>query len=371
MEEVSLYGSIIISILNTIYIINEDSISKEKTYYYILILLILLVINLIKKLINNKNKYDATLISIFQCILILFFVKNGFIYSILVFPIYEFDLLYCIKNNIIRVIIAIVLILPFVNINRFLEYLIYNLLIISYLFHVHILNEKIIKLKGYNKNARNSEFNLKKKIIDLDKYLYQNKMLASLKERNFIAQKLHDKLGHRITSSLMQLEVTKETMDSDKELSKKYLESAMGSLRDGMEEIRMFLRNIKPKDKLITIEDIKEIIYKFQYVSGIKTTLNISGSIEKVNYDLLYIVENNIKETLTNAGKYSNATEIIININIYNKILRVEVRDNGVGCKKVKYGLGFEGIEKRLKPYNGRIDYYNDNGFVINMIAEL
>lgn len=195
-------------------------------------------------------------------------------------------------------------------------------------------------------------------------------MLTSLKERNFISQKLHDKLGHRITSSLMQLEVTKETLNSNKELSEKYLESAMKNLRDGMEEIRMFLRNIKPKDKLITIEDIKEIVYKFQYVSGIKTVLNISGSIEKVNYDLLYVIEDNIQEALTNAGKYSNATEIKININIYNKVLRVEVRDNGNGCKKVKYGLGLEGIEKRLKPYKGRIDYYNDNGFVLNMIAE-
>lgn len=369
MEEVSLYVSIVISALNMVYILYKNTINPGEIYKYVLILLLLLVINVIKKIINDKNNY-VKLISIFQCALIIFFINRGFVYSILLFPVYEFDLLYNIKNLYIKFVLVVSLLLPWVNTHFFIEYFIYNLLILAYLFHVYILNDKIRKLKNSNRNVRDSEFTMKKKIIDLDRYLDQNQMLTSLKERNYISQKLHDKLGHRITSSLMQLEVTKETLNTDKDLSTKYLESAMSNLRDGMEEIRAFLRNIKPKDKLISIEDIKEIIYKFQYVSGIKTVLKITGSIEKVNYDLLYAIEDNIQEALTNAGKYSKATEIRININIYNKLLRVEVRDNGVGCKKVKYGLGLDGIEKRLKPYKGRIDYYNDNGFVLNMIAE-
>nr|WP_304681610.1 hypothetical protein [uncultured Clostridium sp.] len=47
---------------------------------------------------------------------------------------------------------------------------------------------------------------------------------------------------------------------------------------------------------------------------------------------------------------------------------RVEVRDNGNGVERLAKGLGLSGIEERLEEINGRVEYYNDNGFVINMV---
>ena len=47
---------------------------------------------------------------------------------------------------------------------------------------------------------------------------------------------------------------------------------------------------------------------------------------------------------------------------------RVEIRDNGRGVEKLSKGLGLRGIEERLEEINGRVECYNDNGFVVNMI---
>ena len=56
---------------------------------------------------------------------------------------------------------------------------------------------------------------------------------------------------------------------------------------------------------------------------------------------------------------------------MYNKIARIEIRDNGVGCNSVHKGMGLKGIEERLESINGRLRIDNDKGFVINMIINL
>ena len=39
-----------------------------------------------------------------------------------------------------------------------------------------------------------------------------------------------------------------------------------------------------------------------------------------------------------------------------------------IGAEKLSKGLGLRGIEERLEEINGRVEYYNDNGFVVNMV---
>ena len=202
----------------------------------------------------------------------------------------------------------------------------------------------------------------------MEKYLDQNNIITVLKERNFIAQKLHDHLGHRITSSIMQLEVTKEMIGNNDEIAKKYLDTAMSNLREGMEEIRDFLRQVKPGQSVIGIETIKELVLKFQYATGIETVFLCDGDTSAIRLMELKIIEENIKEALTNAAKYSNATKITVSILVFNMFYRVEIRDNGNGAEKLSKGLGLRGIEERLEEINGRVEYYNDNGFVVNMV---
>ena len=129
----------------------------------------------------------------------------------------------------------------------------------------------------------------------------------------------------------MQLEVAKEVMTSDIDSGKKYLNNSINNLREGMEEIRSFLHNVKPEENLISIEHINEIITKFQYFSGINCSFKISGDTESISSNVMEVFKDNIVEALTNVAKYSKATKIDISLFVYNKIVRLEIRDNGVG----------------------------------------
>lgn len=248
----------------------------------------------------------------------------------------------------------------------------YNVLMSMYLYETKAQYLSNIELREFSRGQRYERNLLQNKLVNLEKCLEQNSVMSSLKERNFIAQKLHDYLGHRITSAVMQLEVTKETMNSDPELSKKYLVSAMDNLRQGMDEIRGVLKNFKPIDKMIGIEEVKDLLINFEYNTGIKTHLNTEGDTSRLHLKMWMAIEENLKEALTNATKYSNATEVSISILAYNKFVRIHIHDNGIGIKsEINKNLGLRGMEERILNLGGRIEFYDKNGFNINMIINL
>ena len=76
------------------------------------------------------------------------------------------------------------------------------------------------------------------------------------------------------------------------------------------------LSNVKPRDKVMGIENIKEQLLKFEYSTDIKTILNIEGDTNKLILKVWMVIQDNLNEALTNAAKYSMANEIIA-LNFY------------------------------------------------------
>lgn len=355
---------IIMSFFSIIFLVdfNTELIKIIKDVTFIIFLLTIEVIfSLMKK---RKN-----LISLLEICIIIMAVCLKITAIIYLLPIIIFRIFHKV-NMLYSMCISIGILYLFKDIDYF-NLIIYTIIVNLYLYEVKKgdIDKKILKEK--NRSNREENYRMLEDINNLEQYLEQNALIASLKERNFMAQKLHDHLGHRITSSLMQLEVTKETIDSDKEMSKKYLNTAMENLRTGMDEIRKMLKGVKPREKVLGIEDIKEHILKFQYSSRIRTNLKTEGDLERINLKLWLIIEENLKEALTNIAKYSEANLVTISILVYNKILRVEVRDNGKGSEFKRVGLGLKGIRERVEGENGRLEYFNDNGFVINMVFKI
>lgn len=358
-------------ILISIGIIILTGVSWTNTEYITYAILFILLIDCIH-LTKNIIKTNYKIITLIELGLIVVSMFIGYTYTVLLLTILLFDLFEDSLTLYINVAISIfTLYLTSIEYISIKELTIISIIIIItnlYLYEIkNKLNEEE-KYKKLNKVTSNSKIVMEKKIDELEKYLDQNNIITVLKERNFIAQKLHDHLGHRITSSIMQLEVTKEMIGNNDEMAKKSLDTAMGNLREGMEEIRDFLRQVKPGQAVIGIETIKELVLKFQYATGIETVFLCEGDTSAIRLMELRIIEENIKEALTNAAKYSNATKITVSILVFNMFYRVEIRDNGNGIEKLSKGLGLRGIEERLEEINGRVEYYNDNGFVVNMV---
>ena len=336
----------------------------------ILINSIFIIALCIFQLLKNLFKVPFKIVTIIQIFILLISIKFLSKETFLLFPILFFEL---VKDKLSiekEMIFLSVIMITFLREN--IAYLIiYTVILTLYLYEIKEREEESKNLKDIKKDNRKEKFIMEEKVLNFNRYLEQNKVVISLRERNIMAQKLHDHLGHRITSSIMQLEVTKETLGKNNEISMKYLLSAMENLRVGMEEIRTVLRNVKPKDRTITIENIKKLLLEFQYNSGIKTYFYLEGEVEKLGVKRLIVIEENIKEALTNALKYSKASQINVSILIYNKVARIEIKDNGQGSSNIKKGLGLIGMEERLEKINGNMKIDGSDGFTLNMILNL
>ena len=61
-----------------------------------------------------------------------------------------------------------------------------------------------------------------------------------------------------------------------------------------------------------------------------------------------------VSETLTNAAKHANASSVSVDVEIDDGILRVGVRDDGIGGAAFERGSGLVGLKDRVEALGGR-----------------
>lgn len=357
---------VIISIFIIVIASTSTSLYSEEIIKYILVSLTFMII----QLITYFSKKYRTVSSIFQIIIIIMLINSGMEIVIIMAPSVIYNLLIKEYKEVVYFfsIVGFSLIISKESIAIFS---LYSLIVYLYMDSLYKRESSEKDLKSNYKIEREENHKLVEKLAYMDNYRKHTNTMAQINERNYIAQSLHDKLGHSVTSSIMQLQVSKAMMDKDKKLSMEYLNSAIENLSEGMDDIRLVLRNLKPQEEIIGIESIKTLLAEFQNNSNIFTEIKVSGDIGKIDSNYWIVIEDNLKEALTNAYKYSSATKIEMNIEVYNKFLRIDINDNGKGCEKVFKGLGLRGMEERIKTIDGTISFSSGEGFSVSMIIGL
>lgn len=232
-------------------------------------------------------------------------------------------------------------------------------------------HNKIESLKNQNDDLRGKIQVMYNKINRSEEYERQMKYTAQLEERNKISQKIHDDVGHTISGSLMQLEASKLLMDKNKDDAKKLIQNAIDTLRNGLESIRVALREIKPPSEQIGINRLRLIVDDFTVKTHIPVNLKYNGILDKITYSQWNIILENVKELLTNTMKYSKATKVSLSIDVLNKFIKTEIKDNGIGANVIKKGLGLKGIEERCESIGGKVIIDGSNGFSVIFLLPL
>lgn len=185
--------------------------------------------------------------------------------------------------------------------------------------------------------------------------------MAEIKERNRIARQIHDHVGHSIAGILMQLQAVKKLYNKDEVKATELLGNSIEALSGTLTVMRDTVHNIKPEGKL-GIEHIRQVIENFNYCP---VELSSTGDFSELPVSIMQILDNNIKEALTNVSKYSKATKVDINIDVNYKFVRLQIKDNGMSNANFKEGFGISGMKERVKNIGGTIAFSSDNGFLI------
>lgn len=341
----------------------QDKTQGWSSMKVVLVLLLYAILNICKAIFHDKRLKEILLLtSVILCSIAYLFINPLFIIfvplNILEINQRRFD------NRLVFLIFVILLVF-------FEKSYIHNelLLVASFSFILYELisrsSIKINKLLELNDSLKEKNENLITKMQNNEEYESQIIYTSKLQERNKIAQEIHDKLGHTISGNILQLEAAKLIMGGDQEKAKTMLQNAIDSLRLGMESIRSTLKNIKPPIEQMGINKVKLLISSFSKKSGIKAAIFYEGNIDIITYVQWKVLYDNISEALTNASKYSMAKNLSVKIQVLNKLVKTEIKDDGKGCMNYSKGLGIRGMEERTQNINGKLIVDGSDGFSV------
>lgn len=220
-------------------------------------------------------------------------------------------------------------------------------------FAFHIRGEDKITIRKLN--AELLEQNKK-----LKEYSEQVEVLTLEKERNRVAQELHDSLGHYLMAISMHLNMLEKVKDEEKK--KEVFLKTKEIVKDSIKELRETVYKLKEEANISFKDRIESLEENFK--DEVKFINNIDLEFEKVPQQVKEALYITIKECITNGLKHGNSTAFIINIQIKEKIIFL-IKNNGVLPKEIKMSNGLLGIRERIEKVGGYVLFEIKDGFIV------
>ncbi len=202
--------------------------------------------------------------------------------------------------------------------------------------------------------------------------LEQQRVLATLQEREQIARELHDDLAQVFAFIATQGQTIQRFFNrNNTEMADKHLERLIEAAREGEVDIRESIRGMRlslsEQGLLATLE---KYILQFEANTAINTNLITSDDFDvnlldpMVEIQLLRILQ----EALTNIRKHADASQVRIKFDVVDSKICVSVQDNGRGFDvdendyKGTNHFGLEMMRERAETIGGKIRMQSQPG---------
>ena len=347
-----------------------------------LVIFIILISNDVIRSILKKNTnlwyYISLSFSIFMAATLKYFTNSSAIHIYMF--LYIIEILYIpgrikyffLALHSIFYLIIVILSTETVEITPWLTVIGMNLLsylsIICILYLSHAIRNEREETKKLNEELKLSNIKLKE-------YSLQIEELSVTKERQRVAQELHDSLGHSLMALTMHLEFAEKIFDTKPEKAKEVILKAKNISKNSISSLRTAVNTLKEERNIEDLSDaIYELIDNFKILGNIKINLiGIDKNLEILNPDIKLCVYKTIRESLTNGLRHGKITAFRIEICIHKDSVNLSIKDNGIGCKVIIKSNGLKGIEDRIIALGGTV-YFNSRqncGFLTKVIIPI
>lgn len=211
-------------------------------------------------------------------------------------------------------------------------------------------------------NAQLEEANEKLKL-----YAAEAASNAQTRERNRLAREIHDTLGHALTGIVAGIDACITILDVSPDAARKQLEKIGDVARRGITDVRRSVSQLRPDvlEKLELEEALLNTLEELNEAAGVKVHFENQVKPFKFHEDEEDVIYRVVQEASTNAVRHGHASQIWIRITKKERWLTIQVRDNGIGCVKVKQGFGLKHMEERLGLLGGSLEYRGEEGFIV------
>ena len=177
-------------------------------------------------------------------------------------------------------------------------------------------------------------------------------------ERGHLARELHDELGALLTAAKLDVARMKSRLGKNLPEVSERLEHLISTLNTGIALKRRIVEDLRPSSlsHLGLVASLEILAREFEDQSGLKITteletVEIGGAAQLTVYRL-------VQESLTNIGKYAEASQVEITLQSLEGFVSIDVKDNGKGFSPDNLGVGTHGLagmRHRVEATGGRL----------------
>jgi two-component system sensor histidine kinase DegS len=196
-------------------------------------------------------------------------------------------------------------------------------------------------------------------------------------ERGRLARKMHDGPAQALSNFILQTEIAMRLFDIDQIKAKEELAGIKTTASSTFQKVRDFIFDLRPMmlDDLGLVPTITRYVETFKEQSGIEVRLISTGMEQRFESYLEVMVFRAIQELLGNIAIYSQATQVIIQMDSSTTGLRVSIEDNGKGfdIEKVqeKGGMGIKVIRDRVQMLGGTMEIHSTIGHGAHILFQI
>ncbi len=248
-----------------------------------------------------------------------------------------------------------------IKINRILVYTLIGLLVASFVIGLLIVKnarkreeiskqDKLIEQQRYDKALKEYELST----IDI-------MLQGQEKERQRIANDLHDNLGSMLATLKLNFENLKMRKNENTEGENKLYEKTDNLIEEAYQKVRRLAhaKNAGVFANEGLIPAIKKLALKISIPGTIQINVIPFGFTNRLDNTLEIAIFRIVQELATNIIKHSKATEATIHLTQHDYNINIIIEDNGVGMDPSKIsladGMGLHAIFKKAEQLDGTV----------------
>ena len=184
-------------------------------------------------------------------------------------------------------------------------------------------------------------------------------------ERGHLARELHDELGALLTAAKLDVARLKSRLAGNLPEAAERLEHLTTTLNSGIALKRRIVEDLRPSSlsHLGLVASLEILAREFEERSGLSISTNLEhvelgGSSQLTVYRL-------VQESLTNMGKYAEATQARITLEDFDGYISIDVTDDGKGFNTLAVGAGSHGLagmRHRVEAAGGKLTVISTEG---------
>ncbi|MBP2078900.1 sensor histidine kinase [Oceanobacillus polygoni] len=187
-------------------------------------------------------------------------------------------------------------------------------------------------------------------------------------ERRKISREIHDGPAQMLANILLRSEIVERTIRNgsmDEAISE--IKSVRKMVRSSLYEVRRIIYDLRPMalDDLGLVPTMKKYVDSISDYNNIPTEFSIIGEEKRLNSKYEVAFFRLMQESIQNAIKHSEASQIQVKLEIRRNSLTMVIKDNGKGfdvSKKKDKSFGLIGMRERVEMLEGELHIQSSLG---------